>query len=223
VDVSSVGTRSVGFDAAIQNQRGALALQGGVVYAPYGGHAGDCEDYHGWVVGVRLGDPSALIGWATRAARGGIWAPGGVASDGTSLYVGTGNTAQASTWGGGEAAIRLAPGPVFSGHPADFFAPRNWRQLDRADRDVGSSGLLFVDVPGATPSSLLVALGKDGNAYLIDPANMGGIGGSVSTQQVARGAIVNAPAAYATSQGTYVVFRGAGAGCSRGRRSGCLG
>ncbi|HYB42493.1 MAG TPA: PQQ-binding-like beta-propeller repeat protein [Candidatus Methylomirabilis sp.] len=219
VDVSSVGAGAAKFDAAVQNQRGALALLGGVVYAPYGGHAGDCGDYHGWVVGVPLGDPSALTGWATRAARGGIWAPGGITSDGTSLYVGTGNTAQTTTWGGGEAAIRLAPGPVFSGRPADFFAPTNWRHLDRADRDLGGSGLLFVDVPGATPSSLLVALGKDGNAYLIDPANMGGIGGSVSMHQVAQGAIVNAPAAYTTSQGTYVVFRGAGATCPHRRRS----
>ena len=78
-------------------------------------------------------------------------------------------------WGGGEAVIRFQPGPIFSGNPSDYWAPTNWFDLDQGDVDLGGSGPLLVDVPGATPSSLVVAMGKDGNAYLLDRNNLGGI------------------------------------------------
>ena len=36
----------------------------------------------------------------------------------------------AATWGGGEAVIRLQPGPVFSGSTADYWAPlTGWRSI----------------------------------------------------------------------------------------------
>ena len=74
-------------------------------------------------------------------------------------------------------------------------------------------GLLF-DLPGATPSSLVLALGKDGNAYLINRTNMGGITGSpVATRKVANGTIIQAAAVYTTAQGTYFAFKGATTGC----------
>jgi hypothetical protein len=71
--------------------------------------------------------------------------------------------------------IRFQPGPIFSGLPADYWVPQNWLNLDAFDGDLGSSGSLLVDVPGATPSHLVVALGKDRNAYLINRDNLGGI------------------------------------------------
>src|SRR5204863_6716611 len=75
-------------------------------------------------------------------------------------------------WDGGEAVIRFQALPVFD----DFWAPTNWfDQLDASNLDLGSSGPLLVDVPNATPSSLVVAMGKDGNAYLLDRDNLGGI------------------------------------------------
>ena len=60
--------------------------------------------------------------------------------------------------------IRFEPGPIFSSDPSDYWVPTNWQSLDTGDRVLGGSGPLIVDVPGATPSSLVVALGKDGNA-----------------------------------------------------------
>jgi outer membrane protein assembly factor BamB len=75
------------FDPRTQNQRGALAILDGVVYVPFGGHFGDCGDYHGWVVGFPLDNPRSVRAWSTRAKGGGIWAPGGISSDGHSLYV----------------------------------------------------------------------------------------------------------------------------------------
>jgi hypothetical protein len=218
VDVSAtVRAGALGFDSTVQNQRGALALLGGMVYIPYGGHFGDCGDYHGWVIGVPFDRPAAPHAWATRAQGGGVWAPGGLATNGAVLYAATGNTFRASTWADGEAVIRLKPGPTFSGQPVDYFAPADWRELDATDTDLGGSGPVLVEIPGARPTSVVVALGKNGDAYLLDRANLGGIGGSLSHRHVSEGPIINAAAAYTTAAGSYVVFRGRGTGCPMGQ------
>ena len=81
--------------------------------------------------------------------------------------------------------IRFQPGPIFSGFPADYWVPKNWFDLDNTDLDLGGSGPLLVDVPDATPSHLVVALGKDGNAYLVNRDNLGGITAPVASAQVA--------------------------------------
>src|SRR6202040_3626561 len=96
-------------------------------------------------------------------------AVGGVASDGKNPFVTTGNTCNTgNSWDGGEAVIRFQPGPIFSGNPSDYWAPTSWFKLDGGDADLGSSGPLLVNVPGATPSQLVVAMGKGGYGYLLD-------------------------------------------------------
>ncbi|HJY51386.1 MAG TPA: hypothetical protein VJ349_22535, partial [Stellaceae bacterium] len=83
IDVAeALAARGEHFNTRFQNQRGALAILGGRVYVPYGGHYGDCGDYHGWVLGIRLRDPRDIVSWSTRGRGGGIWAPGGISSDG---------------------------------------------------------------------------------------------------------------------------------------------
>src|SRR5262249_37563583 len=149
-----VGT--LAFDSAVQNQRGALALLNKTVYVPYGGHYGDCGDFHGWVVGVPLANPAAPIAWATRARGGGSWAPSGIASDGTSLYVATGNTVGASEWSDGEAILRLPPSLVPIGLPADYFTPANWLQLDDADIDIGGTGPVLFRAAASIPANLTI-------------------------------------------------------------------
>jgi outer membrane protein assembly factor BamB len=49
------------FDPRIQNQRSALTVVDGTVYVAFGGHFGDCENYHGWVIGISLHDPGKLV------------------------------------------------------------------------------------------------------------------------------------------------------------------
>src|SRR5678815_4309745 len=111
------------FTSLIQNQRAALGLVNGVVYVPYSGHFGDCGTFHGWVVGVPVNNPASVTTWATTAIGGGIWGHGGVASDGTNMFVVTGNTFNTvGNWMGGEAIIRLQAGPVFSGNASDYWA-----------------------------------------------------------------------------------------------------
>ena len=212
-----VGAAVSGFTPDVQNQRGALLVQGGILYVPYGGHYGDCGNYHGWVVGVDVTDPSKVKAWSTAAQGGGAWSAGGVSGDGTSVYVTTGNTFNASSWGGGDAVIRLAAGPKFSGATKDYYAPQNWKQLDSSDTDMGTHAL--ITAPGVTPSELVAGFGKDGNMYLMDHANLGGVGHELVKASIATGEVTGAVTTYTTSSGTYVAFRidgGTGASCPNG-------
>jgi PQQ enzyme repeat len=197
-----------GFSSSIQSQRAALGLMGSIVYVPYGGYFGDAGNYHGRVVGVEIGNPASIMSWATTAFKSGIWGPGGISNDGTNLFVTTGNaTSGTSTWGGQEAVVRLQAGPVFSGSTEDYWAPTNWMSLDSGDSDLGGSGPILVDVPGATPSALVVAIGKDRNAYLLNRNNLGGVSAPLAQSSVSSGTIIGAAASYRTSLGTWVVLR----------------
>lgn len=128
----------------------------------------------------------------------------------------TGNTSGATSWGGGEAVIRLAAGPTFSGNTADYYAPSNWLTLDNTDLDLGGAGEVLVDMPGAQYPHLVVAGGKDGNLYILNRDNLGGIGGELLKTQVTTAQVKGAPAAYTTAQGTYVALHiesGTGSNC----------
>jgi outer membrane protein assembly factor BamB len=210
VDVEATAAyNGMHFNAAIQQQRPALAIVGNILYVGYGSMA-DCDFYHGWLVGVPINDPASVIAWATGATDihgGAIWGVGGVASDGDNPFVTTGNTWTLGTWSGGEAVIRFQPGPIFSGDPSDYWVPTNWLQLDSNNQDLGGSGPLPVDLPGSTPSSLMVALGKDGNAYLLDRSNLGGISAPIASLHLTDDSIVQAAATYRASQSTYVACR----------------
>jgi outer membrane protein assembly factor BamB len=215
VDVAAkAGSGGTAFTAAPQSQRGALAILGDRLYVPYGGLYGDCGNYHGWVVAIALGDPTQVQAWATTARAGGIWAPSGVVSDGQSIYVTTGNTqgATMNMWGGGEGLVRFAPGASFP-TPA-YWAPTNWLALDNADLDLGGTGPVVVDLAGSTPSRVAVALGKDGNGYLIDRDNLAGVGAPLSMIHAATSQIITAAALYKTASATYVAFRAPGASCT---------
>jgi hypothetical protein len=203
----NVNTAVSGFNSSIQSQRAALGIMGGKVYVPYGGYFGDAGSYRGRLVGVQMNDPSIVTGWATTALKSGVWGPGGVANDGTNLFVTTGNAPGGSAWGQQESIVRLQAGPVFTGTTTDFWTPTNFMALDTSDIDLGGSGPILVDVPGATPSNLVVALGKDGRGYLVDRSNLGGITAPLHSAPVGSGSNIQAAATYRTATGTYVVFR----------------
>ena len=62
--------------------------------------------------------------------------------------------------------------------------------------------------------TLVLALGKDRRAYLLDRRHLGGIGGALAIQTVATGPIITAPVAYPAPDGVFVAFQGEGANCA---------
>ena len=213
VDVNATATyNGITFTSLVQNERGGLAVVNGIVYVAWSGHNGDCGTYHGWVVGVPMNNPSNVGAWATTAIGGGIWGHGGVASDGTNMFVVTGNTFNTGgNWMGGEAIIRLQAGPTWTGQPTDYWAPINWLSLDNSDTDLGGVSATVIDVPGATPSQLVLALGKDRNAYLLNRNNLDGITAPVAQASVSGNTLRGTSAVtYHTSQGTYFAFHDEG-------------
>ncbi len=230
VDMSTAAkSGNTTFNPAPQGERGALAVVNGTVYIPYGGLYGDCGTYHGWVVGISIADPTKVTAWATAAGGGGAWMPGGISTDGTNLFIATGNTFATTTWGGGDAVIELtAAAPLAM---SSYFTPKNWHNLDNGDLDLGAAPVLF-DLGGSTPSKLLIAFGKDGNAYLLDRTALGSVGTAIggnagactatnttnacASLHVSSNEIITAPAVYTTTSATRVAFRAAGVGCTSG-------
>ena len=138
----------------------------------------------------------------------------GVAFDGASMFVTTGNAFDSSrSWGGSEAVIRLTPTLGNPTQDADFFAPVNWRGLDANDLDLGGTSAIPINTP-VTPRVL--ALGKDGNAYLLNRENLGGIGRQIAVAHVSSNEIITAMATYPVSDGAMVAFEGQGAACPGG-------
>jgi outer membrane protein assembly factor BamB len=218
---TALARAGVTFTPPQQGERSALLFFQGALYVAYGGRAGDCNPYHGVIVQIDPGTKSLAGNWETRAVRGGIWSQGGLSSDGKYLFATTGNTQGATSWSDGEAILRLLPGLAHATSTADYYAPSNWLTLDNEDLDIGGTEALPIGVvkrngkTGLAPR--LVALGKDGNAYLVNRLNLGGVGGTAEVTQVSTGAIITAPAVYNTDRQTLLAFTGSaapGARCS---------
>ncbi|MDE8344374.1 MAG: hypothetical protein POG24_11225, partial [Acidocella sp.] len=204
---------SVGLDAAATVSAAtanALALLAGHIYLAFGGYSGDCGPYHGIVVGIELAHPHVSAAWATAALKGGIWNPGGIVSDGKSLFVATGNTEGATQWGGGEAVLRLSPGL----RPLDYFVPDNWKKLDTDDLDLGGVNPTLIDMHDASVPKLLLALGKDGAAYLVNRRHLGGISKPLARHPVSPDPIRSSTAKYRVGRDMMVVVNAHGIGCT---------
>jgi PQQ-like domain len=202
------------FDPTTQNQRGALALFGGKVFVPFGGLAGDCGVYHGIVLGVSLSDPTKAVNFSSGGRGAGIWAQGGVTGDGKSLFVATGNTIFVKEWGDGEAVLRFGPDLARPVAQHDFFSPSDWRDLDAHDLDLGGTAPLPIDVPSAKGvRKLILAIGKDGDAYLLDRDNLGGFGGQLAREHVSGLKTSASPAVWTAADGVFVALEYDGANC----------
>jgi outer membrane protein assembly factor BamB len=166
-----------GLDAAAAGQRGALALEQGQVYIPFGGRFGDCGNYHGQVVAASVSDPGApLLAYTTPARRAGMWAPGGVAiADNGTLYAATGNGDASGPEGRTEAVLALSP----TLDEVDSWQPADWLALDRRDADVGSVP------PALLPDlGLVFQTGKNGTGYMLRLGALGGVGGEAAADRV---------------------------------------
>ena len=106
------------------------------------------------------------------AKQGGIWASGGpVVSPAGMIYVSAGNGATSSgSFDGSDSVTALTPGLKRTG----IFAPADWRALSAADLDLGSVS------PALLGDGRILQVGKNGVGYLLDAANLGGVGGQLA-------------------------------------------
>jgi hypothetical protein len=225
VDVTTISAGSLKFSPQPQNQRSALSLVSGTVYVAYGGHIGDCGQYHGWVIGIDSKDPSKRGGWATQGEAEGIWAAGGMASDGNGVFAVTGNSHAGAITADhansdGEQVVRVTGFGMFDRAAKNLYFPASWKQMDTDDADFGASSPMMLTVPGSTPTTYVLAISKDGHLYLLDSSNLGGMAGHKVDFMVANGSMTirTVPATYTSSSGVHVVFSAAGgAACGSGK------
>ena len=183
VDGSVIAQQSVdppGSVPSVQQERGALAIGSGRVYIPFGGLYGDCGNYHGYVVAVPVAGGSMLVYRTPVAEEAGIWNPAGpVLAVTGAVYVVTGNGSSTRSFGYSNSVIELTPDLQVR----SFFAPSTWQALDASDADLGSVGATLMQRLG-----VVVAIGKQGVAYLLKADQLGGIGGQVASRAVCAGA-----------------------------------
>jgi Repeat of unknown function (DUF346)/PQQ-like domain len=172
---------SSGFDWTIEQERGALALHGGVVYVPFGGRAGDCGNYHGYVYPVPTSTGTVGAPYVTPGQGMGIWSAGGVVVDDATGNVfvstgnGTGTGCDANSNGTpvyeNDAIARLAPSTVAH---QDAFLPQDWKAnwCDN-DQDLGSIAPVLIN------SNLMFTAGKWGGGFLLNPNSLGGMDGQL--------------------------------------------
>jgi hypothetical protein len=199
-----------------QNQRAALSLVGGTLYVAYGGHAGDCGEYKGWVMAINTATPTQRGAWATSGVGEAIWHTGGMASNGDGVFAVTGNNTRAvATHADSEEVVHLT-GLAQLNRATGIYYPSHWRKMDQDDSDFGSVNPVYITV-GAT--GYIAAAAKDGHFYLLNPANLGGMAGHVADFMIANDgamAVKTAPAAYTSGTGVHVVMNASGASCATG-------
>ena len=227
------GNRSgINFDANYQQQRGALTVAGGQVYATLGGLAGDCtnpdnatDGYRGYVMSYPETGSGTVQWWASAAdnstdMEAGAWAAGGASIDASGdVYVATGNsnhTNSTDAYDDSDAVVKLAPTTLGL---VDYFAPSGvtdanhdggptWWEDNASDADLGST------TPLQLPSNRVFEVGKSGMGYLLDSTGLGHISGGIASHQVcsATSDAAFGSLAYALVAGVETVF----VGCSDG-------
>ncbi len=156
---------------AYNQQRPALAIDDGRVYAAFGGLAGDCGPYLGSVVSVALNGSGSLASWHTPTTReGAIWGTGGpVTGPNGVLWISNGNGAAGpgDRYDGSDSVTSLSQ----TLHRLDYFAPATWAYDNAHDLDLGSTQ------PVRASGNSTFVIGKHGIGYLLSSSDFGGIGG----------------------------------------------
>ncbi|HEX7163043.1 MAG TPA: PQQ-binding-like beta-propeller repeat protein [Trebonia sp.] len=165
---------------AFNQQRPGLAIDNGRVYATFGGLSGDCGPYQGSVVSAPLAGDGPLTSWRTPTSReGAIWAPGGpVVAPNGNLWVSIGNGASGTgdPYDGSDSVTELSPDL----QRVAYFAPTTWADDNDHDLDLGSTQ------PALTAGNTVFIMGKRGAGYLLNAANLGGIGGQFAEQDICK-------------------------------------
>jgi outer membrane protein assembly factor BamB len=160
-------------------QRPALAIDDGRVYASFGGLSGDCGAYQGGVISAPLTGDGPLTSWHTPTSReGAVWGPGGpVVDKNGDLWISNGNGAAESSadpYDGSDSVAELSP----SLRRLAYFAPSTWATDNAHDKDLGSTQ------PVLAADNTVFVVGKGSVGYLLNGTDLGGIGGQVAEQGI---------------------------------------
>jgi polyvinyl alcohol dehydrogenase (cytochrome) len=177
---------------AWDQQRPALTIADGRVYAAFGGLEGDCGQYDGAVAGLPVSGTGPQVTYFVPTSReGAVWGTAGpVTGPHGDLWISSGNGASARPpYDGSDSVNALSP----TLHRADFFAPSTWADDNAGDRDLGSTQ------PALAAGNSTFIMGKRGTGYLLDTLSMGGIGGQRAEKQICAAygaAAVDGPVVY---------------------------
>ncbi len=157
-----------------EQQRSALLVTSGRVIVAFGGLAGDCDNYVGYLVSTATDGRGRSHSYAVPTSReGGIWAPPGPAAGYHGhVYVAAGNGAElGGSWDQSDSVTELTPVTL---RRVAVYAPASWPADNRDDLDLGSSSPVLVRKVGR-----IVIAGKRGVVYLLRPG-LGGVGAEVT-------------------------------------------
>ena len=161
-------------DEIAHQQRSALTVFDGWVYVAYGGLFGDCGNYIGSVVAAPTTGTGPLRSYAVPTTReAGIWAPGGAAVGNGRLFYAVGNGESTQDYDHSDSVLALTPQLTL----ADSFSPAQWMADNANDLDLGSASPALV-------GDRVLTVGKRGVGYLLDAAQLGGIGGQLTRTQI---------------------------------------
>jgi PQQ-like domain len=174
---TSLGT---GLDWTIQQERGALALANGNVYVPFGGRAGDCGAYHGWIFAVPTNGAAVTNYYETPGQGAGFWTAGGVVVDDSTGKVfdtsGNGTSSGCNANSNGTPVYENDAVVRFSATLAheDAFIPQDWQSnWCNNDQDIGSASIVLIN------PTLAFQSGKWGSGFLVNPQSLGGMDGQL--------------------------------------------
>lgn len=198
----------IAFNPILQMQRTAVTLVNGNVYLGFASH-GDVGPYYGWLLGYKESNLQLAAAFVTAPtyepisgirfpSQAGIWMSGSaIATDGTYLYLSTGNGAfnpAASNFDAqgfpldhdyGDSVLKLAVDGTSSStnqngngwglKVADYFTPSNEASLNSLDMDLGSGGVTLLpnSLKDKAGNPMLVVGGKESRVYLLDRNKLG--------------------------------------------------
>ena len=185
---SGDGSSTVSFNPLWENQRAALLLANGVVYIAWGSH-GDLGPYHGWLLGYNASTLQQVAVWNStpNGSGGGIWQGGdgpSADSSGNIYAIPENGTFDANTggadYGGSFVKLSTQGGGLTL---VDYFTPYNQAYLNSNNWAPGTSAPVLVPVQtGTTYPNIVLGVGKDGTAWLVNQNNMGGYNSSSNSQ-----------------------------------------
>jgi outer membrane protein assembly factor BamB len=157
-----------------EQERSAILVEHGRVVVSFGGLAGDCDNYVGYVTSTPVDGTGKTYHYAVPTQReAGMWAPAGpVLGRNGHVYVASGNGAELhGRWDKSDSVTELSPVKL---HRLSVFAPATWRDDNVRDLDLGSMS------PVSVPSlHRIVIAGKRGVVYLLHE-HFKGVGSAIA-------------------------------------------